>query len=115
MSYFKIALIASLGLIGNTHAIGLAKDDAPKEATNEAPKEATDEAAKPAKTPAPTVEKSETNFHNPNKCCPCPGVLKVVTSTDWSSLAQNYWRQNTQAFENNCCKCEEVDGVQGSE
>ena len=64
----------------------------------------------------PVIEKSETNFNNPNACCPCPGVLKVISSTDHSlSQIGSKWRQNTVEFENNCCKCTPEAGFAGSE
>ena len=79
MSYFKVALIASVGLIADTHSFALSKADS----------------AKAKNSTAPAIEKSETNFFNPNECCSCEGVLKVVTSTDYSfaqSKSANRWR-----------------------
>ena len=91
----KINILASLAFISSqASAIGLS------EAISE----------------APVIEKSETNFNNPSACCPCPGVLKVISTTDHSlSQVDSSWRQNTEHFENNCCKCTPESGYAGSE
>jgi hypothetical protein len=85
MSYFKIALIESLGLFAlEMQAIVLNKDEVAK-AEEPAAAEETTKTEKTAKSGASSgtkIEKSMTNFHNPNECCPCEGVLKVVTGTE---------------------------------